>query len=89
MTEKTDRFQQKLEEKQAANLQSIKERESQVRIMFRVRAVPWHKKSKPQRINLDGRSQPTHSQGVRKWMREPTQTPEGQTAHPRAPALSA
>lgn len=47
MTEKTGRFQQKLEEKQAANLQSIKERESQVRKTFRVRAVPWHKKSKP------------------------------------------
>lgn len=47
MTEKTGRFQQKLEEKQAASLQSIKERENQVRTTFRVRAVPWHKKSKP------------------------------------------
>uniref|UniRef100_A0A8C5NM67 1-phosphatidylinositol 4,5-bisphosphate phosphodiesterase n=1 Tax=Junco hyemalis TaxID=40217 RepID=A0A8C5NM67_JUNHY len=36
MTEKTGRFQQKLEEKQAANLQSIKERESQLQQQVRV-----------------------------------------------------
>lgn len=47
VTEKTGRFQKKLEEKQAASLQSIKERESQVRTTFRVRAVLWHNKSKP------------------------------------------
>ncbi|NWT74651.1 PLCB2 phosphodiesterase, partial [Prunella himalayana] len=36
MTEKTGRFQQKLEEKQAANLQSIKEREIQLQQQVRV-----------------------------------------------------
>ncbi|NXT08045.1 PLCB2 phosphodiesterase, partial [Prunella fulvescens] len=36
MTEKTGRFQQKLEEKQAANLQSIRERESQLQQQVRV-----------------------------------------------------
>ncbi|XP_041325558.1 1-phosphatidylinositol 4,5-bisphosphate phosphodiesterase beta-2 isoform X1 [Pyrgilauda ruficollis] len=36
VTEKTGRFQQKLEEKQAANLQSIKERESQLQQQVRV-----------------------------------------------------
>lgn len=76
MTEKTGRFQQKLEEKQAASLQSIKERESQVRTTFLGRTSP-----NPQRINLYCHPLP----GDERVDEGPTQTPEGSTAHPRAP----
>lgn len=48
VTEKTARYQQKLEEKQADNLRTIKEKESQVKakMKFGVNAVSQHSKSK-------------------------------------------
>lgn len=48
VTEKTARYQQKLEEKQADNLRTIKEKESQVnaKMKLRVNAVTQHSKSK-------------------------------------------
>lgn len=48
VTEKTARYQQKLEEKQADNLRTIKEKESQVKAKtkLRVNAVTQYSKSK-------------------------------------------
>lgn len=57
MTEKTARYQQKLEEKQADNLRTIKEKESQVKAKLKLRVSAVSQYSKPtalQGIGLPG-----------------------------------